>query len=104
MNWERQFGLSGKTVAVTGGASGIGRGCAEFLLGVGASVAVFDLDEVKGREFEAASGGKARFFRCNVAEEASVKAAVEGALATFGGLYGFVHCAGVIRRKSAPDL
>ena len=104
MDWERRFGLSGRTVIVTGGASGIGRGCAEFLLGVGASVAVFDLDEAKGREFEAASKGRARFFRCDVADGASVRDAVEAVDLAYGGLYGFVHCAGVIRRKNAPDL
>jgi len=101
MEWEKQFGLSGKTVIVTGGSSGIGQGCVEFLASVGASVAVFDLNEAKKRKRETAA---VRHFRCDVTDEASVHSCVEHAEKELGNLFGFVHCAGVIRRRSAPDL
>src|SRR4029077_839583 len=45
MNPLDVFKLEGRSVAVTGGASGIGRATAEVLAGAGASVVVGDLDE-----------------------------------------------------------
>ena len=38
------FGLAGRTVVVTGGAQGLGRGICEVLAAVGAKVAVLDVD------------------------------------------------------------
>lgn len=38
------FGLAGRTVVVTGGAQGLGRGICEVLAAVGAKVAVLDID------------------------------------------------------------
>jgi NAD(P)-dependent dehydrogenase (short-subunit alcohol dehydrogenase family) len=37
--------LQGKTAIITGGGSGIGRAITETFAGVGATVAIFDLDE-----------------------------------------------------------
>ena len=48
--------FEGKTVLVTGGASGIGRAAAEAFGAAGARVIVADLDEVKAAEVAAATG------------------------------------------------
>jgi len=48
--------FEGKTVLVTGGASGIGRAAAEAFGAAGARIIVADLDEVKAAEVAAATG------------------------------------------------
>ena len=56
--------VEGKVALVTGGASGIGRGCAERLAQEGATVVVTDLQDDKGAQtVEAirAMGGKASY-------------------------------------------
>jgi 3-hydroxybutyrate dehydrogenase len=54
-----QVDLSGRTAAVTGGASGIGRACAERLAAAGAAVVVIDRDEAAAKEVAGAIGGRA---------------------------------------------
>jgi 3-hydroxybutyrate dehydrogenase len=52
--------LTGRTAVVTGGASGIGRACAQRLGRQGATVVVLDLDETAAAEVAAGIGGDAR--------------------------------------------
>src|SRR3546814_18054869 len=80
--------LSGKTIIVTGGGSGIGRATVELLVASGANVAVADINDEAGEAVVAASGGKAAYFRCDIAQEEDVKALVAQTLAAFGGLDG----------------
>src|SRR3546814_2429803 len=80
--------LSGKTIIVTGGGSGIGRATVELLVASGANVAVADINDEAGEAVVAASGGKAAYFRCDIAQEEDVKALVAPTLAAFGGLDG----------------
>src|SRR3546814_17822855 len=86
--------LSGKTIIVTGGGSGIGRATVELLVASGANVAAADINDEAGEAVVAASGGKAAYFRCDIAQEEDVKALVAQTLAAFGGLDGaFNHSA-----------
>jgi NAD(P)-dependent dehydrogenase (short-subunit alcohol dehydrogenase family) len=78
---------------VTGGASGLGAATARALAARGVRVAVFDLDEAKGRDVAAAIGGV--FVRCDVASEASVDAALAEARAAHGQERILVNCAGI---------
>src|SRR3546814_19223045 len=80
--------LSGKTIIVTGGGSGIGRATVELLVASGANVAVADINDEAGEAVVAASGGKAAYFRCDIAQEEDVKALFAQTLAAFGGLDG----------------
>ena len=49
--------VAGRVALVTGGSSGIGRGCAELLAAEGATVVVTDLQDDKGQAVAAAIGG-----------------------------------------------
>ena len=65
--------VSSKTPAVvTGGASGLGEATARALAAKGAKVAIFDLQEEKGKKVAEEIGGI--FCEVNVTDEASVDA------------------------------
>src|SRR3546814_19668313 len=87
--------LSGKTIIVTGGGSGIGRATVELLVASGANVAVADINDEAGEAVVAASGGKAAYFRCDIAQEEDVTALVAQTLAAFGGLDGAFNNAAI---------
>lgn len=90
--------LGGKTVIVTGAASGIGRGIAEHLAARGATIAVLDCDVAAGEQTAAAlrdANGNAVFMRCDVSEEREVKATMAEAIDQLGGIDGLVNNAGV---------
>ncbi len=64
--------VAGKVALVTGGASGIGAAVAELLAREGASVAVTDIDELRGSEIVAGirkAGGEAIFLPQDVTSE-----------------------------------
>jgi len=88
--------IEGNTFVVTGGASGLGAATARMLVAGGGNVVIADLSEKQGNELAAELGGKARFVRTDVADEASAKAAVGAAVASYGGLQGLVNCAGIV--------
>ncbi|MDQ3954253.1 MAG: 3-hydroxyacyl-CoA dehydrogenase [Actinomycetota bacterium] len=80
---------------VTGGASGLGLAATEELLDAGASVLVVDLTSSNGETVAKELGDKVVFAPADVTSESEVKAAVETATDSFGGLHILVNCAGV---------
>jgi NAD(P)-dependent dehydrogenase (short-subunit alcohol dehydrogenase family) len=86
----------GRTFLVSGGGSGLGAACVRMLAAAGANVIIADANREAGTALAAEVGPTARFVATDVTDEASVSAAVETALHTFGGLHGSVHCAGVV--------
>ncbi|MCA1831132.1 MAG: SDR family NAD(P)-dependent oxidoreductase [Actinomycetota bacterium] len=92
------FDLSGKTAAVTGAASGIGRSTAEALASAGANVLCGDINETGATETVALiteAGGKALAQRMDVTNKADVDAFVDRAVAEFGRLDVMANVAGV---------
>src|SRR5215813_14014739 len=86
--------VSGKTVIVTGGASGIGRALCETLHRSGAkTVIVADLDLKAAQRVADAIAGSA--FRCDVAQESDVKALIEKTELEFGPIDLYCSNAGV---------
>ena len=80
---------------IAGGGSGLGAATAKMLIENGASVVLADINKEAGIAKQAELGPKASFVETNVTEEASVQAAVDLCVSTFGGIHGAVNCAGV---------
>ncbi len=87
-----------KTVVVTGGAQGIGRGICEAYAAEGAKVIIGDLEEEAGLELEGmlrALGFKATFIHLDVAVEEEVTQAVQRTISLYGGIDILVNNAGI---------
>ncbi len=92
------FDLSGKRALVTGGAVGIGRGCAVALARAGADVAILDLDTNAGpktAEEIRATGRNSLFLSCDVTQREQVQDAVQKVVEEFGRLDIAVNNAGI---------
>ena len=77
--------LDCKNIVVTGGASGIGRATVQTLCEAGARVFFGDINEAGGAETVAmAKGGEAIFHRLDIADDASITAFRDAALAQCG--------------------
>jgi NAD(P)-dependent dehydrogenase (short-subunit alcohol dehydrogenase family) len=90
--------VAGKVALVTGGASGIGRGCAERLAEEGALVVITDLQDPKGAEVVAgikAKGGKAEYQHHDVTDEAAWEGVVGDIKKRHGRLDVLVNNAGI---------
>jgi NAD(P)-dependent dehydrogenase (short-subunit alcohol dehydrogenase family) len=90
--------VEGKVAIVTGGASGIGRGCAERLAEEGATVLVTDIQDALGAEVVegiVAAGGRAEYVHHDVTSEDEWIRVVDHAVAGHGGLHVVVNNAGI---------
>lgn len=92
------FGLTGRTVIVTGAAQGIGRAVATSAVAMGARVVVVDLNDsaIAGLARDLGED-KALAVAGSVADEAFAASMVEQAVARFGAVHGLVNNAGVTR-------
>ena len=85
--------VNGSAAIVSGGASGLGEATARALAAAGAMVVIADLNEDGGKRVASETGGL--FARTDVADEASVQAAVDAAAGTGAPLRVAVSCAGI---------
>ncbi len=85
--------VAGHAAIVTGGASGLGAATARRLAQLGAKVAVLDRDEARAEAVAAEIGGVAA--PCDVADEATVTAALERAREAHGAARIVINCAGI---------
>lgn len=93
--------LAGRKILITGGASGIGQATAILCAKAGASVAVLDRAADAAQAVAASVSGAA--FAVDVADPASVNAAIEQAAAAMGGLDGVVNAAGIFSSEGLTD-
>lgn len=93
-----------RTVLVTGGAQGIGRGMVEHLLEQGDRVVVADIDRQAGEElldyFEARE--RLAFWQTDVAREESVQACIRRTLEQYGAIDGLINNAGIANPGRTP--
>ncbi len=86
--------LAGKTILISGGASGIGLATAQRALASDAHVAIGDIDAASGERAARETPGL-HFVRLDVTSDASWAAAVEDVRQRFRGLDGVVNSAGI---------
>jgi len=90
--------LKGRKIVVTGGGSGIGRAAAYCFCREGAQVVVGDINVQGGEETVQKirdGGGDAEFVKCDVSKAQEVKAMVDKAVQTYGGLNCAFNNAGI---------
>jgi NAD(P)-dependent dehydrogenase (short-subunit alcohol dehydrogenase family) len=87
--------LDGVGAVVSGGGSGLGEATARELAARGARVAILDLARSRGAEVAKSLGDPALFCVADVTREDEVAAALDQAVARFGGVHVAVSCAGI---------
>ena len=98
--------VSRKAGLVTGAGSGIGRATALEFARSGAAVAVLDIDEAAAAETTELirkDGGEALTVVVDIADEASVRAAIDRTVSAYGGLDFAVNNAGVASHNRQLD-
>ena len=78
--------FSGKTVIVTGAASGIGAAATALFASEGAIVFAADIDVDGGEKLAADTPGDVRFAQCDVCDPAAIKALMDRAGDETGGI------------------
>ena len=96
-------GLPGRVCLVTGAANGIGRATAEILAGEGARLALVDnnaaaLDDVPG------AGDEQLRLVADISQRSEVERIFSEVHGRFGGLDVLIHCAGIYRVSTLPDV
>lgn len=90
--------VSGHTILISGGSSGLGAACVQRLVGHGANVVIADLSEA-GKSLAESLGTQAAFAPTDVTSEADVRRAIALAEQQFGGLHGAITCAGILQAE-----
>jgi gluconate 5-dehydrogenase len=104
---ETQFSLAGKTALLTGGAGGIGRAIAAGLCAAGAQTAICDIAIDPANKVAAeltAKGMKAKAFKVDLTNTASIKECADAVAKDFGKIDILVNCAGVNKREGFLDV
>jgi NAD(P)-dependent dehydrogenase (short-subunit alcohol dehydrogenase family) len=87
--------LEGRTVLVSGGASGLGGATAEMVVAAGGRVIIADISESTGLAHARCLGSAAVFVRTDVTKGEDVQRAVDATVERFGGIHGVVCAAGI---------
>jgi 2-keto-3-deoxy-L-fuconate dehydrogenase len=100
------FRLDKKSVIVTGGASGIGKAIARLFAKQGASVFIFDIDEITSKpavDEIIAEGGVANYIILDIADQQQVRNAVQEVVNQQGSVDILVNSAGVAHIGTAES-
>ncbi len=103
---DRLYRLDGRAAIVTGAAQGMGEAIARYLAGMGATVAVADINGGGAARVAAdilSEGGTARGWAIDMADEAAIVALVDEVRQAFGQIDILVNNAGVQNRAYLED-
>ncbi|MBX7495057.1 SDR family oxidoreductase [Qipengyuania sp. 6B39] len=78
--------FSGRTVVITGAASGIGAETTRLFASEGATVFASDIDTAGGERLAAETDGDVRFVECSVCDPAAIRALMDRAASETGGI------------------
>ena len=95
--------FTGKTVVITGAASGIGKASVQLFAGEGATVYAADIDTAGGEALAAGSNGDIRFQHCDVTSTEDIKALMDRAARETGGIDVVFNNAGAGGAKEKID-
>ena len=87
--------LDGRTVIVTGGASGLGGATVDMIVRAGGRAVIVDVNEQTGNAAADRLGDKASFVKADVTSDVDVQRAVDAAVGQYDGVHGLVCAAGV---------
>ena len=87
--------LDGRTVIVTGGASGLGGATVDMIVRSGGRAVIVDVDEQTGSAAADRLGDKASFVRADVTSDEDVRRAIDTTVERHGGVHGLVCAAGI---------
>ena len=94
--------IEGKTIVITGGASGIGRQCAIDFSNAGANLVLLDINEEQLEVTRNLCNPEVscRAYRCDLTDAESLEPLVKQIAAENGFINGMLHCAGI--EKTLP--
>lgn len=94
--------IQGKTIVITGGASGIGRQCAIDFSKAGANVVLLDINEEQLAVTKSLCDPEVncKTYRCDLTDADSIEPLVKQIAAENGLINGMLHCAGI--EKTLP--
>lgn len=95
--------FEGKTVVITGGSSGIGRGTVDLFLREGAAVVMGDIDSAEGTSMMASLGDAFHFKQTDVTQENEIAALMDFAAEQTGGIDIVFNNAGAGGPRDAID-
>ena len=78
--------FTGKTVVITGAASGIGAETARLFASEGATVFASDIDDESGKSLESEAQGDIRYRHCDVCSPEDIRQLMDGAAQETGGI------------------
>jgi NAD(P)-dependent dehydrogenase (short-subunit alcohol dehydrogenase family) len=87
--------LEGRTVVVTGGASGLGGATVDMIVAAGGRAVIVDINEQAGNAKAAQHGKSAHFVKTDVTSDTEMERAVDAGVKTFGAIHGLVCAAGI---------
>jgi NAD(P)-dependent dehydrogenase (short-subunit alcohol dehydrogenase family) len=87
--------LDGRTVLVTGGASGLGGATVDMVVSAGGRAVIVDINDDAGRAKAVRLGDRVRYVRADVTSETEMAQAIDVATRELGGVHGLVNAAGI---------